>query len=746
MTRSSIGRPRLSWARRALVLRSRLLRLGTFVQVLIFAGLVSSGLAHAAPEAHILRIDPRASQVDGSPVLTMVVEIVQNKRMSDITGPCAAFTGNANIDCVADAMTKTQALYSPFDFPEENAIFTVKVDGSEIPAQFVSKARWGDSTGEAGVGTAWLILIDAASSMGKSFDEAKQVAAAFVNALGPNDIVDIMFFNDRAVVSDSKWVADKNAATSHLNSVAGTFPSQEGRARGLMTIIKRAATDGFKELGNAGQSIQVPMHQAMVVLSNGAAGADPSTTGAGAQILAQFMSKGRFPEDNDALPKTPVPVISVWFPLQQVDELRNSQREFMEGMANTDIGGFYTIVRDGQGARANKIVQAVRQRFDKMHIVKWRVSCVSPTLQQSFNLFFQNTNPTIAPDATFSNVPVGIDPTTWPLDVDFKATEDAAKKNPIYPGGTVKVYGNFCWGGNAQQAELYMVPKNQSAPQTLQGGSIEDAKKAQRTLIEAGMRGKAVSAGDTVVEFEVPDTTKFLVGKGEKMTARMIIYDNASRRTSAVTADKIISLQAQEKPLNYILIGGITFGGVIVILLLVTVFRSGGSKRRGPAQPPPKPIVAAGPAPIAPMAMGQPAPMMMGGQPPMGGGMGPNLAGGAVAGGALGGGFAGGGVMPAGGASQATLSGSQGIFTILPGMEMRAGRDGSVCQILLTEPRVSGTHSSLKIEGGQLLVRDESSNNGTHINGQRIPPGVWTPVGPGAQLRFGPVEFSVRLE
>ncbi len=96
--------------------------------------------------------------------------------------------------------------------------------------------------------------------------------------------------------------------------------------------------------------------------------------------------------------------------------------------------------------------------------------------------------------------------------------------------------------------------------------------------------------------------------------------------------------------------------------------------------------------------------------------------------------------------SRATLTGGQGIFTILPNTEMKAGRDGAVCQILLTEPRVSGSHATLKIEGGQLLVRDDNSNNGTLINGQRIPPGVWSTVGQSASLRFGPVEFTVSLE
>jgi hypothetical protein len=108
-----------------------------------------------------------------------------------------------------------------------------------------------------------------------------------------------------------------------------------------------------------------------------------------------------------------------------------------------------------------------------------------------------------------------------------------------------------------------------------------------------------------------------------------------------------------------------------------------------------------------------------------------------------GGGFGG---PPPGAASRAVLTGGAGIFTVQIGMEMRAGRDGAVCQLLLNEPRVSGTHATLKVEGGQLLVRDENSNNGTFVNGQRIPAMVWTSVPAGAALRFGPAEFSVRLE
>ena len=92
------------------------------------------------------------------------------------------------------------------------------------------------------------------------------------------------------------------------------------------------------------------------------------------------------------------------------------------------------------------------------------------------------------------------------------------------------------------------------------------------------------------------------------------------------------------------------------------------------------------------------------------------------------------------------LTGSAGVFTVMPNLEMRAGRDGSQCGILLTEPRVSGVHATLKLEGGQLLARDENSNNGTLVNGNRLAPGMWTPIPNGSLVRFGPVEFNVRLE
>lgn len=676
--------------------------------------------AHAAPEAHILRIDPRASQTEGAPILTTVLEIVQNKPLNSVTGMCSAMTGNEEMDCVANGMERPKALWEAISWPEGNTYMTIKVENVDMPMTFVSKAKWGESQKEAGVGTAWLIMIDAGGSMGTRFEEAKGVARSFVSSMRANDIVNVMFFNDRSVVYSSQWTADKAKAQAFVDgTVTKAFPAQ-GRTRPLGQIIQNGATDGFKELGNVGQHVKVPMHQAMVVLSSGAAGSDAGSVGLAAGALSSYLTKGRFPEDNLALPKMPVPVVSVWFPSKALEELFENARQFMESLANTNIGGYYSIVRESGEARGDRIVRAVRARFDNLWIVKWQVSCVAPTIQQTFNLVFKNTELTIAGDGSYTNVPVGIDPTAWPLDIDVQRTEDAAEKNPLYPGGKVTIYGNFCWGTKKERAELYLLPKNQEVPTTLENGTVDDAKNAQKTLIDQGLRGTVLDANDDFVTFELPDKEKFLAGKAENFSARVVVHDSLSKRTSAVTKEKILTLKAQQKPLPYLFIGLGAFGGLVLILLLVAAFRSGGRKRGGgggsaAAAPPPR--VGGGapppaPAPMAPM----PAPMPMAAPP------GPAFV------------------------QRATLSGAAGIFTVLPGVEMKAGRDGAMCQILLTEPRVSGTHSTLKIEGGQLYLRDDNSNNGTHLNGQRLPGGVWTPVPNGAAIRFGPIEFNVSLE
>jgi hypothetical protein len=727
----------------------------SFLAILVFL-LTGAVPALAAPQARLLRVDPRAAQENGNPILTTVVEVAQSKRISDATASCAALTGNGQLDCMSQALEQPFALYQAFPFPAAQALFTATVDGNEYPARYIGHAAWGESQQQPGVGTAWLILIDADKRMSKSFEDAKRVAQQFVTSLGPNDIVNVMFFNDRQVVKDSKWLGGgtQKSAGGFISSVTDTFPTS-GRNRSLLTIIKNAATDGFGSLGNAGENVQVPLHQAMVVLSSGFGGTDPATTGPGALQLQQYLTGGRFPETNTALPKSPVPVISVYFPLRTFDEFRQNSLEFMQNLANVDIGGFFTVVQEGQGGRAPAIVSTVRQRFSKMNVVKWSVSCVAPSLTQSFKLFFKNVNPPILGDSTFKDVPVGIDPTTWPLAVNEAETKTGIQRSqPVYPGGRFKVFGDFCWGGDKSRAEVYFLPSGQPLPPSLGGADIEQAKKAQSELITRGMKGVAIETGDTYVEFEAPDNDKILHGSGNLAVVRVIVFDNKAKRASNVTANGILTLSGSSPPLNIMLILGASFGVVILLMLLVVIFKVGG-KKRSRTPPPAAPVAAGGygappgygaspggyGAPpggygAAPAQPANPNPAFMYGTPGQAAGLGvaapspqaapPNPY-----------------AVTAGGT--ATLQGAAGLFTIQAGQEVRAGRDGAQCSILLTEPRVSSVHATLRLDNGQLLVRDENSNNGTLVNGARLTPGVWSPVPQGSVLRFGPVELSARI-
>jgi hypothetical protein len=738
--------------------------------------------AMAAPEAHVLRIDPRASQTEGAPVLTTVIELVQNKRLSEAIAECASLRGDAQLDCQSDKLEAPQALYSPIaPFPETAAIFTVTVDGADRLGSFASKARWGESLTQPGIGTAWLILIDASSSMGARFEDAKAVANAFVGSMTANDIVDVMYFNDRQVVSDSKWqpAAAKVQVQGFVNALKSMYPAQ-GRVRPLFNIIKQAATDGYRELGNVGTKVTVPLHQSMLILSNGVAGSDAQTTGPGASLLSQYLSKGRFPEDNTVQPKTPLPVISVWLPSSGYDEFRNNAQEFMQGLANPDIGGFYDVIRAGQGgAKGPKLVTAVRTRFNQLHIVKWRVSCISPSVTQTFKLVFTNTTTPILGDSTFKDVPMGIDPTAWPLGIDVDYTQKMAAREPIEPGGKFTVYGDFCWGGEKDRAEVYFIPAGTQPPATIAGTDIEAAKRTQQQLIASGMRGKAIQSSDRDIVFEAPDQEKILSGSGDAATARVVLVDNKAHRMSGVTATTVLTLKAKEKSIPVLFIVGGAFGLVVVALLAVIVLRSG---KKRPAGPAPAPIVAGG-APYSPAPYGGPpagaapggyggspayAPAAHGGAVPAFGAPGPFASPPAAAGGAAGGGVAeaayGAKAAPygatvavqqagapepyraPGGGARAVLNGSGGTYAVSPNIEMSVGRDAAKCHITLTEPRVSSVHAKLKFDAGQLYVRDENSNNGTFVDGHRLAPGVWTVAPAGSALRFGPAEFAIRIE
>jgi hypothetical protein len=843
---------------------------------ILAATLMFARPSFAMPEAHILRIDPRAGVAGGTPIITTVIETVEFKPMSEVitAGGCGTVQGDAILDCISNAVEAKNVLWKAFQFPDPGARLLVRVDGADQPAKLDSKATWSASSKDPLVGTAWLIALDASSLMASRYADAREVANQMIAAMGPNDIAKLIIFDDRTnvYVANSPWTpaAQKAQLTAILQANPGTQPSHQ-RSRPFFNQVKAIATS-FQDLGNTGTTFQVPMHQAMVLLSNGSGREDPTSVSASADLLKQFFNKGRFPDDNPLAPKTPLPVIAIYFPNARgftSDLYATNDMQFMEDISNPEIGGFFDIVRTGQGvAKATAILANVKARFNNMWVVKWRLSCLAPTPEQTFNLIFSGQGAqAVKPDGSFNAVPIGVDPTSWPLDINLAQTKAEAEANPVHPGGTFRVFGDFCWAGDKQRAEAYFVPAGTNPNQNVNRNDPEIAKKAMQQLIAQNLHGTATEASATYVTLNVPDEDKLIEGEGDQAITRVVVYDNKAQRASGVTAETVLTLKAGKKPLNLPIILGAA-GIVVVILLLVVVLLrgggGGGGKKKGGA-PPPAPVVAGGPPPGygAPPGGGYP------GGPPPGGGYGGPPGGGYGAApfvpaeaapvamanppvaplnapypqappeprttpshagtpAAIGGGHplavagnapievrcpacgmatmvmpgqpsvcfscgqplprdigtaampmppaAGGFVAPPRGgppafpltsaleaqplvappnpyanqspivASSATIMGAAGQFAIKSGIEVRVGRDPASCPITLTDPKVSGVHATLKFEGGQLLVRDEGSNNGTFVNGQRIPAQTWTPVTPAARLRFGPVEFGVRIE
>jgi hypothetical protein len=496
--------------------------------------------ASAAPEASILRIDARARAASGEPLLTTVVDIAEPKRISEVVEPCAPLGQAARMDCYGHELEKPYALTVSYPFPESNALFTVAVDGADRPAHFVSKASWGDSQGMPGVGTAWLILLDADERMGVALKDAQQVAQAFVASLGPHDLVDVMIFNDRQVVSDSKWLstAQKAEVQDRINSVR-PYRAQ-GRNRALLSIVKNAANDGFRSL--AGQ-LALPLHQAMVVLSSGFGGNDPATTSSGAVELSRYLSDGRFGDDVAGLPRLPVPVISIYFPHPGQNVLRQSSLDFMQHLANPQLGGFFTVIRAGAGERASAVVNVVRTRFSKMHIVKWRVPCLSPRITQTFRLVFNGVSPAVIGDNSFKDVLIGTDPTAWPIDVHMKFTKDASVPTPVRPGRPFRVYGDFCWGGDQGRAEAYFLPSGYELPAALSSTDPKQSRLAEQQVLRAAIPATTVETTDVHALFRAPWTRRILHRVGDRTVVRLFLFDNRTQRMSGLGAHRLIELR-----------------------------------------------------------------------------------------------------------------------------------------------------------------------------------------------------------
>jgi adenylate cyclase len=75
------------------------------------------------------------------------------------------------------------------------------------------------------------------------------------------------------------------------------------------------------------------------------------------------------------------------------------------------------------------------------------------------------------------------------------------------------------------------------------------------------------------------------------------------------------------------------------------------------------------------------------------------------------------------------------------------GRDSEQCDVVLSHPTVSRRHARLRVAGNsKLQIEDMGSTNGTSVDDKAIEPGTSQPLEPGAKLRIGDIELTVRYD
>ena len=677
--------------------------------VFALAWLGTLGSAHATPVARILRIDPEPVSSSGAPIVTLLVDVTEPRRMSEILEPCSTLSGPAALSCESDALERPFSLHTSYPFPEAEAQLTVKIEGQDFPSKLVRSARFGESQNEDGVGTAWLVVLDL-DDRGKAGQlELTKVAEGFIAALGPNDLINLVILGERGTLADSSWLAtgERKELKSLLDKFKEPSRSRE-RTRPLLTLLRTTLSDAVSTLKPVGGK-KLPLHQALVFLSSGYGGGDPATTGPGALELKERLTRGELADPGLGLPKMPLPVVSIMTPPGGYPEYAGLARDFMRNLANPEIGGFFSVIQSGQGAHAGRIVDAVRSRFASLTLARFRMSCVAPSPQQSFSLSFPGSSPAVVGDASFQNVPLGIDPRAWPLDVDVAQTRsevDAA--GGVYPGGTLKVFGDFCWGGDISRPEVYFLPPGEVLPEISPSAGTGSADDVRRRLLALDMRSAAFAANENFAEFHVPESDRILHGSGDRQATRFVIVDRIDRRSSGLTAGLVIEVRSRKRPIPLLWRALAWSGfGLLASLGAYSLLRmlrqrqtalatySGIRVERSPY---------VSPAPVSRGAVRrEPRP------------------------------------------GRVTLHGKDQNLIVLPNIDLKVGRDGSRVAGILKNPEVSALHATFRLQNGRLFVQDEASQAGTRINGVLIQPGQFVELRDGQKVALGPEDFRVDL-
>jgi predicted component of type VI protein secretion system len=89
--------------------------------------------------------------------------------------------------------------------------------------------------------------------------------------------------------------------------------------------------------------------------------------------------------------------------------------------------------------------------------------------------------------------------------------------------------------------------------------------------------------------------------------------------------------------------------------------------------------------------------------------------------------------------------GSPDLSLTLDSPRIVIGRDQG-CEVRLPDASVSGRHASLRQRGGEYVILDENSRNGTFLGPVRLPPQTPRVVRTGERVRLGRVWLELRIE
>ena len=286
-------------------------------------------------------------------------------------------------------------------------------------------------------------------------------------------------------------------------------------------------------------------------------------------------------------------------------------------------------------------------------------------------------------------------PSSWPI------------RPPSCPRRPLKIFGSFCWEGDLRRPVVYFLPPGEKLPQNV-AKSADAAREVQKRLTVLDMRGHAVASGHSFAEFRAPSSEHILHGQGAQAVVRLVLLDSALGRTSGLTEATVLQLPGRKAPISwmYFALGGIL--ALLVLIALLLIFRTGRAKL--PSATSSLPLRPIGVSPYA-----TPGPVTRGPRSDS----------------AVG--------------TRASLESSVGLFTILAGTDLRLGRDAQRCAAVLRNAKVDEHHATFRFEQGKLTVRDESSQNGTWVRGERLEAGSWKELRDGDEVRVGPERMRVSM-